>query len=274
MSPPVAETIEQPPAPEPPPEPPPEPEPNPEPEPTPEPDEPEPEPTPEPEAEPTPEPEARCEAETVVGGTRYRCALEVGHDDDHRFQTVEDAEPSSGGGQDAVDKAIPKLENEAKRHAGRVREIMGEDANQLVVCELCLPMIPGYRWDSAPDEPTTQRVREAIGLPSLDNFRPSATERKCDDCDGLGKVRTGSLVQGKESIRCDPCDGKGYVGTRERVNTLPEPEPLAAAANGATVYPDDGVKRDMFGTPETDPDYGKMPNMRERPVDYWQTHRE
>jgi hypothetical protein len=38
-------------------------------------------------------------------------------------------------------------------------------------------------------------------------------------------------------------------------------------------FPDDGVERDMFGTPATDPDYGKMPNMRDRPVDYWATNR-
>jgi hypothetical protein len=235
--------------------------------------EPEPEPTPAPEPEPEPEPEARCEAETTVGGNLYRCALEAGHADDHRFQTVEQRPPSGDDGQSAVDKAIPKLENEAKRHAGRIREIMGEDAEGLVVCELCLPMIPGYRWDGAPDEQTTQRVRAAIGLPDVSNYRASSTERVCDDCGGLTKVRTGSLDPRYELKPCDACGGKGYVPSRPRLNPEPESQPLEAATNGATALHDDGIERDMFGTPITDPDYAKMPNMRERPVDYWQTHR-
>jgi hypothetical protein len=243
-------------------------------EPTPAPPEPEPEPAPEPEPEPAPEPASRCEAETTVGGNLYRCALETDHEDDHRFQTVDEPALSSDDGEAAVNKAIPKLEAEAARHAKRIIEIMGDDAAGLCVCELCLPAIPGYRWDGAPDAATTEAVRIAIGLPDLSNFRPSATEAVCDDCSGLGKVRTGSHVAKYETATCDACQGKGYRHTRERLNPAPEPEPLAAAANGATVYPDDGVKRDMFGTPETDPDYGKMPNMRERPVDYWSTHRE
>jgi hypothetical protein len=234
---------------------------------------PEPEPTPEPEPEPTPEPEARCEAETTVGGNLYRCALEAGHADDHRFQTVEQPAPSADDGQSAVDKAIPKLENEAKRHAGRIREIMGEDAEGLVVCELCLPMIPGYRWDGAPDEPTTERVRIAIGLPDLSNFAPSATERTCDDCRGLGKVRTGSSVPKHETATCDACGGRGYVPSRPRLNEIPAAAVPEQAANGEQPVYDDGVKRDMFGTPETDPDYNLMPSVRARPTDYWQTHR-
>jgi hypothetical protein len=234
---------------------------------------PEPEPTPEPEPEPAPDPEAQCEAETTVGGNLYRCALEAGHTDDHRFQTVEQPAPSADDGQSAVDKAIPKLENEAKRHAGRIREIMGEDAEGLVVCELCLPMIPGYRWDGAPDEATTQRVRVAIGMPALDNFRPSSTEAICDDCAGLGKVRTGSHVPQHETAVCDACKGKGFRGTRPRINEVPVEPAAEQGPNGATALPDDGIERDMFGTPITDPDYAKMPNMRQRPVDYWQTHR-
>jgi hypothetical protein len=236
--------------------------------------EPEPAPTPEPEPEPAPEPESRCEAETTVGGTLYRCALEAGHDDDHRFQPVDDSAPAADSGEDAIGKAIPRLEAEALRHAKRVREIMGEDADGLTVCELCLPVIPGYRWDGAPDQATTERVRVAIGMPALDNYRPSATEAVCDDCAGLGRVKTGSHVPQHETATCDGCKGKGYRETRPRLNELPAAPAAEQGPNGATSHADDGIERDMFGTPATDPDFGKMPNMRQRPVDYWQSNRE
>lgn len=171
-----------------------------------------------------------------------------------------------------VEQASKKLENEARRHGNRVEEIMGPDFEALAPCELCWPLAPGFRWDRAPDETTTNNVRIVIGLPDVSNFAPSATERQCDDCRGLGKVRTGSTVPGQETASCDACKGKGYVGTRPRQNGGEAVADTPAAENGATPAVDDGIERDMFGTPATDPDYGKMPNMRARPTDYWQTH--
>jgi hypothetical protein len=172
-----------------------------------------------------------------------------------------------------VEKASKQLENEAGRHARRVEEIMGPDFGALTTCELCWPIAPGFRWDKAPDDDQIARVRVAIGLPDVSNFAPSATERQCDDCRGLGKVRTGSTVPGQETASCDACKGKGYVGTRPRQNGSEAPVEALQVENGVTPAIDDGIERDMFGTPATDPDFGKMPNMRQRPVDYWATNR-
>lgn len=173
-----------------------------------------------------------------------------------------------------IEKAMQSLAKEAERHKNRIREIMGEDADGLTPCELCLQITPGFRWDRSPDEPTIAAVRVAIGMPDLTNYRASATEHTCDDCGGLGKVRTGSTVAKFETADCDACGGKGFVPTRPRENTSPLDTPQAATTNeGPPVY-DDGVKRDMFGTPETDPDYNLMPGARARPTDYWQTNRE
>jgi hypothetical protein len=236
--------------------------------------EPEPEPEPvEPEPEPEPEPEARCEAETTVGGTRYRCALEAGHDDEHRFQPLEDAAPAQEPDAKDISKRLRQLENEAERHAKRIQEIIGADAEGLIMCELCPPNFGGWRFDNAPSEEVTQRVRVAIGLPDVSNFASSATERVCDDCRGLGKVRTGSLVPNRETVTCDACAGKGYVASRPRQNTETPEAPPAEPANGTAVFHDDGIRRDMFGTPEGDPDYEKMPSARARPIEYWQQHR-
>ena len=172
-----------------------------------------------------------------------------------------------------VEKASKSLEKEALRHGNRVQEIMGPDYEALVPCELCWQLAPGFRWDREPDEATKTAVRIAIGLPDVSNFAPSSTERTCDDCRGLGKVRTGSSVPNNETAKCDACSGKGFIGTRERQNTPHAAIESSDIPSETAIIHDDGVQRDMFGTPITDPDYGKMPNMRARPVDYWQTNK-
>ena len=214
----------------------------------------------------------RCEAQTTVGGTLYQCALYENHDGDHSFTPLEDSEQPGTDQEKATAKALKQLENEALRHANRVKEIIGDDAEALVQCALCAPNLAGWRFDAAPTEDVVQAVRSVIGLPDVSNFAPSATERQCDDCRGLGKVRTGSAVSQYETAICDACKGKGWVQSRPRLNE-PEVEPDAPApTNGAAAFPNDGIERDMFGTPSTDPDYGKMPNMRQRPIDYWRTN--
>jgi hypothetical protein len=236
--------------------------------------------------EPGPEPEpdddeanerlptvGRCEAETTVGGTLYRCALEEGHEDDHSFQPLQEAAPAQDDSEKLMLKSMKSLEREAERHANRIREIVGPDANDLLMCPLCPPNFGGWRFDVAPSEDATRATRIAIGLPDMSNYAMSATERPCDDCRGLGKVRTGSVVPGRETTTCDACGGKGYVATRPRLNTSEDTAPAPAPVNGDAAHVEDGIKRDMFGTPEGDPDYNLMPAARARPIEYWQAQR-
>lgn len=226
-----------------------------------------------PEGELVSRPEGRCEAETTVGGVLYQCALEVLHEGDHRFQPAPNEQPDPVDSDKLMRQANDKLNRENERHWNRLQEIMGPDSEQLVPCELCFTLTPGFRWNAAPTEETANAVRVAIGLPDITNYAPSATERTCDDCRGLGKVRTGSTVPNKETITCDACAGKGYVPTRPRMNELDAAELAQNAPDNVVPIHDDGIVRDMFGTPSTDEDYGKMPNMRKRPTDYWATNR-
>lgn len=219
--------------------------------------------------------EDRIAAEMLPDGE----AVEVDTETGEILETVEESEEEADGA-DAraartgdVEKASQQLEKEAARHANRVEQIMGPDFAALVPCELCWQLAPGFRWEREPDDDTKTAVRIAIGLPDVSNFAPSATERTCDDCRGLGKVRTGSTVPNRETITCDACKGLGYVPTRPRQNTEADVVAPVLSTPGAGVVVDDGIERDMFGTPATDPDFGKMPNMRARPVDYWQTNR-
>jgi hypothetical protein len=216
----------------------------------------------------------RCEAETTAGGTLYRCALSAEHEGEHSFSPIEAEQRTAPVDDDkAKRQAVEKLANEAERHRKRIGEIMGEDANFLIPCELCMPQFAGYRFDGSPDEATITRVRVAIGMPDLTNYAPSSTERQCDDCRGLGRVRTGSTVQQYETATCDACAGKGFVASRPRMNGEPAELPAEPGPAAPAELHDDGIRRDMFGTPEGDPDYNLMPGVRARPVEYWQIHR-
>lgn len=221
----------------------------------------------------------RCEASTVAGGQTYRCALQAEHDGDHAFAAVDDTdtgEPELSAQAAQTDKEKRKvreqLENEAARHLKRLGEILGPAVEGLHNCELCDPNFAGWRPDMAPREDVIARVRPVIGLPALDNLEPSSTSRRCEVCNGKGQVKTGSDDPRYEKEKCDPCNGKGYVRTRPLVNNPDEVEEPSENGQPPQARWDDDVIRDMFGTPITDEDYGKMPALRKRPIEYWQTH--
>lgn len=105
-----------------------------------------------------------------------------------------------------------KLSYEAKRHANRVVQIMGdEDSAILEMCPLCLPLIPGFRYPTPPVAEQLAAVKEAIGEPASPNYPKDKYSRACDDCGGLGAVDTGSKVIGQGSARCYACKGVGWV---------------------------------------------------------------
>jgi hypothetical protein len=219
------------------------------------------EPTPEP-GTPTPEPEDGEE--------------EAGDEEEVPLEEPATGEPSAASEQVLSEKqmraALDKLDREKERHTARVSEIMGEDALSLVPCELCAPNIPGFRFNMAPSEETQTAVRKVLGMPTVENLKPDPYSRRCDVCDGKGKTRTDSLVERQETVRCIPCEGRGWIAVGAERQTGAASPVAAQPVNGPEPVLDDGIKRDMFGTPETDPDYGLMPQLRARPITYWQEH--
>jgi hypothetical protein len=165
-----------------------------------------------------------------------------------------------------IANAMRLLGKEADRHAKRVGELMGEDANALVVCELCDPRIPGFRFPLVPDEETRERVKLAIGMADLSRLKPDGYSRQCDACEGEGRVRTFSHVNGQDAVKCLRCKGRGWIPVgpeREAGGPQAAAEVLPAGDN----TPVEGLPDlDQFGTPAGHPDYGKLPQYREFPL--------
>lgn len=125
-----------------------------------------------------------------------------------------------------------RLDKEAQRHANRVGEIVGEDKVMLIPCELCLPLVPGFRFHTIPDEQRAQAML-ALGMSDVGNYAADTHTEACPECRGWGVVATGSKVSGQEALPCMNCGGRGWVGDRGAIAAL-APAPLAAVetANG------------------------------------------
>jgi hypothetical protein len=147
-------------------------------------------------------------------------AQEPQADEEEAEEEEEAAEPSeeeteapeaAGMSEKEMEASRKKLDNENTRHANRISEIVGEEANLLVPCELCNGFADGYRFPVTPPPEIIERVRVAIGLPDLSNFQQAKHARMCDDCAGLGVVLSGSQVAENAAIRCIGCNGSGYI---------------------------------------------------------------
>lgn len=110
-----------------------------------------------------------------------------------------------------IEKINRNLEGEARRHASRVLDIMGDDANVLVQCPLCLPLIPGFRYPQPPEAEQLAAVKEAIGEPAELPLRDDPELKPCETCDGFGATKTPSKVVGHGKRICPRCKGIGYL---------------------------------------------------------------
>lgn len=158
-----------------------------------------------------------------------------------------------------LNAALAKLDKEATRHRDRVTEIMGEDALTLVQCPLCEPHLSGLRFPVAPSPEEWEAITAAVYGEADQTYRDAEYVRQCDQCDGLGKIATHSLVPGRASIDCRTCNGYGYTTLDTRpapVAVLPPPEPtrdgFAAPAEGPP-------QTDPFGRTRDDPNFGTLP---------------
>jgi hypothetical protein len=113
----------------------------------------------------------------------------------------------------------------------------------LVPCELCRADLAGWVETQVPlPDEVKQRVRIQIGDREPENWQKDTHSDRCEVCDGLGEVQTGSRVHGQEVMPCVECGGKGWVATDEKragfhapAFTPPPPTGTAEEGNGTVV---------------------------------------
>jgi len=121
--------------------------------------------------------------------------------------------------QKQIEQVWKKFEKSSAVWRRRVVEIMEGDADVLMLCPLCDPLIPGYVMP-APDVPERfPAVREFMGDAQPAEYEQDPNTRTCQSCAGQGMVATGSKVQGQEQLVCTDCGGKGWQGQRAPIPT-------------------------------------------------------
>lgn len=160
-----------------------------------------------------------------------------------------------------MEKAFKKLDAETNRHTARLSEIMGEDALALEPCALCEPSMQGFHWpaEMIPDDDPRKVILTLLSAGNETTYKHPARYATCPDCDGHGKVLTGSREANNVTKVCpnSRCNGAGYIdsGTDNgRVaptgNGEQTPGPLTAS---------DLPELDFLNRPRNHPNYGKYP---------------
>jgi hypothetical protein len=114
-------------------------------------------------------------------------------------------------------ETMKRLDGEDRRHAKRVKELLGPAFEAYAPCFICEGS--GFLPKEA-----VEKMRGSTDQPELVQ---SEVYVRCPTCDGWGRVLTGSRAHGMEAAACTQCAGNGYV-TSEPVPTA-APPPVTTA---------------------------------------------
>src|SRR5207248_531634 len=116
--------------------------------------------------------------------------------------------PPEGMSIEELEKVRSKLDRSATTWRNRVSELLGEDAQMLVPCELCDPTIPGFHWPPDLEQPRDDlhaHLLDVLKTPSAPDYEEAQYVRRCGACAGWGRVLSGSRVAGKGVVKCKAC---------------------------------------------------------------------
>jgi rubrerythrin len=147
-------------------------------------------------------------------------------------------EPEAIRSEKDIEKAFKKVQAENTRHSNRISEIMGEDAQALLPCELCSHFIHGFRLAVPIPPEIAERVLEAVGYAQLGKMKHSPYHEKCPTCDGMGEYLSWSMRADQRTLVCEDCRATGWrrrddapplnmpSGWASPTNTAPNGEPV------------------------------------------------
>ena len=172
---------------------------------------------------------------------------------------------------EALEKRTRSAEQRYTRYAKGIEELYEGTEVRLVGCPLCPDQHKGFvdlNFAGRIPEDVAENVKYYLGMARPIEYRPSRRYHTCEECDGEGKVQTGSHVPGKDTIGCEVCNGRGFMPApgAEVKNGLTGPTTLTTAQLENLNAPPEDV--DVWNEPRLLPDgrenpnYGKMPQMK------------
>lgn len=160
-------------------------------------------------------------------------------DDENGGTTLEpvpepDDEPET---QAVIEEIGRKLDTLNKTVASRIATILGDNAQDFEVCDLCSYWnTPGWRHKGHLPEDLKAQMAYLIGQRADADFKPDTHSTTCGSCGGEGVVLTGSKVFGQDKLSCVECNGMGWLPTddKRRSGMLSLANGPTAAALGVT----------------------------------------
>lgn len=153
-----------------------------------------------------------------------------------------------------------QIEKEDDRHEKALRKILGDLWEGRETCPLC--MQEGFVVPAEPGQFDPMQ-RAAVLAAMGDNGEPSLKKHpylaRCPECDGWGKLDTGSRNQGFEREQCVRCSGNGYVDSRTSATNGNYGAPQQPQAAYAPPPPDPSANQDVWGRPWGHKDWGQNP---------------
>jgi len=193
--------------------------------------------------------------------------------EDEEAQMVVDqpAPEQHGRSPEELEQIRKKLDQSAKTWFRRVEELLGEDFEALVPCELCSFDIPGFHWPAEMQTPISEqhdRLLRVLREPSAPEYRPATQVRQCGDCEGYGKVLSGSKLPQHATVTCPACKGYGYIPPPVPGANGVVTAPVAPLEQAQEEEPEAPADADIWGSPrllpdgQENPNYGKMPQYK------------
>lgn len=185
--------------------------------------------------------------------------------------------PPSGPSEEQLESRAREGEKSWNRQKPRIATLYGDDFQHLLECPLCPDFHKGFvdaRFAGLVPDEIVRSIQMYLGIQREREYKQGTAYRRCDACEGYGKVQTGSNVPGRETVQCPTCHGLGYEGPPVQAPAAHDgmtAPVLAAVPEGP---PEDQADRDNWGEPRILPDgrenpnYGKWPQFK-IPVEPW-----
>jgi hypothetical protein len=196
---------------------------------------------------------------------------DFGQDDEDDAQQEPEAQGPQELTPEQLEKRAKACETSFRTYTRTVTRQYAEEAQYLTECPLCPDQHKGFvdvRQAGYVPQEIQDAVRLYFGIAREQDYTRSRRYRTCDECDGKGKVSTGSNVPEHATIQCQECGGRGYIGppTQHQEN--------GHVTSGPTVYglepPQSQAMDDVDEWDEPrilpdgreNPNFGKMPNRK------------
>ena len=193
-----------------------------------------------------------------------RAASEPEPEDEPEEEEEETSDVLEPEPEPATDMALAELtkglDRESRRHEKALEKLHGADWDAYGLCPLCigdgflLPhpagSLPAEQWEA---------IRALAGQLIPPDYQTAKDVDVCQDCQGWGRVITGSKAEGHETKLCSTCSGNGY--TPKGTQYAPVSIPSAPSFPGMTapLNGNENLPKDEWGRPAGHPRFGISP---------------